>query len=526
MPLVSRAFSIRISGKERKQKVRKLLLDLAHFKNLLILLVRKYKETYGEYPLNISLLNGLVAKEYKGKYQEEYQKLLSNIKANSELSEFWENLKAQKEKVKNASLVQSIIRSVVKDFNNYFKTLKSYKKNPERFKGKPRPPKPKKLRYLMDLEVEGNRNIFKVQGNSLLVKLRNGKWLKVKLPKDFSYEITSFRLKLVADDLYVDVIYKYPLEIKEPKAEFTAGIDIGLDELLAVVSDNPNLKSFIVSGKELKAFNQWYNKERAKLQSQIDNLKNELKKKGEELSQEQIKALQKEIRELELKLKVLSAHRKRKLDNDLHKIARKLVDLLYETGHKTIYIGKNALESKNGINLGKKLNQEFVYLPFRKLLDLIKYKAKELGMEVVEIDEAYTSKTSPFADIFKVRKTKNAKLCLGKRKRNFFRDFISGKLFHADLVGALNILRVGAKLLRLGFYENLKVLFVKLANPRRFKLMEFFYKVSSEPLKIEVGGSRRALKPAGVDGERVFAISRNLFSASYPFFVPPNISPR
>jgi len=444
MPLVSRALSIRIGGKERKQKVRKLLLDLAHFKNLLILLIRKYKETYGEYPLNVSLLNGLVAKEYKGKYQEEFNELVKNIKANSELLEFWEKLKTQKEEVENANLVQSVIRSVLKDFNNYFKALKAYKKTSERFRGKPRPPKPKKLRYLMDFSVEGNRNIFKVQENSLLVKLRNGRWLKVKLPKGFSYEITSFRLKLVANDLYIDVVYKYPLEVKEPKGAFKAGIDIGLDELLAVVSDNPTLKSFIVSGKELKAFNQWFNKEKAKLQSRIDSLRNELRKKGEDLSKEQIKALQKEIRELEIRLKVLSAHRKKKLDNDLHKMARKLVDLLYETGHKTIYIGKNALDSKNGINLGKKLNQEFVSLPFRKLLNLIKYKAQELGMEVVEVDEAYTSKTSPFADIFKVRKTKNTNLCLGERKRNRFRDFISGKVFHADLVGALNILRVGA----------------------------------------------------------------------------------
>jgi len=310
----------------------------------------------------------------------------------------------------------------------------------------------------------------------------------------------------LANDLYIDVVYKYPLEIKEPKGEFKAGIDIGLDELLAVVSDNPNLRSFIVSGKELKAFNQWFNKEKAKLQSQIDNLKNELKRKGEELTKEQIKAFQRKIRELEIKLKVLSAHRRRKLNNDLHKIARKLVDLLYETGHKTIYIGRNVLESKNGINLGKKLNQEFVSIPFRKLIELIKYKAQELGIEVKEVDEAYTSKTSPFADIFKVRKTKNTNLCLAERKRNLFRDFISGKLFHADLVGALNILRVGAKLLKLSFYENLKDLFVKLANPRKFKLMEFFYEVSPEFLK-GIGGSRQALELAGVGGERVFAIN-------------------
>ena len=67
-------------------------------------------------------------------------------------------------------------------------------------------------------------------------------------------------------------------------------------------------------------------------------------------------------------------------------------------------------------------------------------------------------------------------------------------------------MREGAKLLKLGFYENLKDLFVKLANPRKFKLMEFFYEVSPEFLK-GIGGSRQALELAGVDGERVFAIN-------------------
>ncbi len=59
------------------------------------------------------------------------------------------------------------------------------------------------------------------------------------------------------------------------------------------------------------------------------------------------------------------------------------------------------MESKNGIDLGRKTNQEFVSIPFRRLVELIKYKAQQYGMEVVEVDESYTSKTSPFADIFK-----------------------------------------------------------------------------------------------------------------------------
>ncbi len=88
------------------------------------------------------------------------------------------------------------------------------------------------------------------------------------------------------------------------------------------------------------------------------------------------------------------------------------------------------------------------------------------------------------------------KLCKGERQGNTFKDRILNKIFHSDLVGALNILRVGAKLLKLNFYDNLKVLLIKLCNPVKLKLIDFFYKVSPESLWI--GSSRQGLiVPAG-----------------------------
>ncbi len=488
-----KVLAIRVSGKERKKRVRTLLLDLAHFRNMLVIFINKYYAFYKEIILNQSILYGLVAKEYSGKYKEKFEEILYNIENNSELKELLEKLKAQKEKVDNAHYIQYIIRQVIKDFGNFFRSLKSFKENPEKFKTRPKPPKPKKLSLLMNFSVEGNANTFKREEDSLVIRLRKKQYLKVKLPKDFSYRVSSIRLKLFGDDLYVDAVYEHEITNKELKGEYRAGIDIGLDELLSVVSENPELRSFIVSGKEIKAFNQWFNKEMARIRSQIDHLKNEIKSGNYENTKE----LERKVRELEIKDKILSAHRKRWLDNNLHKISRKLVDLLYETGHKVIYIGKNAIESKNGINLGKKTNQAFVSIPFRRLIELIKYKAKELGMEVVEIDESWTSKTSPFADIFKVKETKDKELCQGKREGNLFKDKILNKVFHADLVGALNILRTGAKLLKLNFYDNLKVLLVKLCNPVKLKLIDFFYKVSPKSL-IGIGGSKQGLiVPAG-----------------------------
>ena len=402
----SRVLSIRVSGKERKEKLRKLLLDLAHFKNLWILLIRRYKELYGYYPTDQSIFYGLIAdKGYSSKKEEKLEKfreVKENILKDEELTEFLKALKEQKKRTDNNYLLQQIIRSVVKSFNDYRKAYKEYQKNPKKFKGIPRPPKAKKLRFLMNFSVELNVNVFKQLEDSILITLRtnNKQVLKVKLPKDFDFEIKSIRLKLFGTDVYADIVYRVEVSKGTTTGEYVAGIDLGLNNLIALVSTNPELRSLIVSGKEMKAFNQWFNKEKAKLQSEIDTLRNKLFQVETEKEAENIKQL---LTEKLIKLKKLSAYRKRRIDNDFHKISGKIVDILKATNHKKLYIGKGATESKNAINIGKKNNQHFVSIPFRRFIELIKYKAEEAGIEVVEKDEAFTSKTSPLADIFEVR---------------------------------------------------------------------------------------------------------------------------
>jgi len=74
--LSSRVLSIRISGKDRKERVRKLLFDLAHFKNLLIIVIRRYKELYEYYPTDQSILYRLIAdKEYSSKKRRKTPKV-------------------------------------------------------------------------------------------------------------------------------------------------------------------------------------------------------------------------------------------------------------------------------------------------------------------------------------------------------------------------------------------------------------------------------------------------------------------
>jgi transposase len=133
---------------------------------------------------------------------------------------------------------------------------------------------------------------------------------------------------------------------------YQAGIDVGLDNLLSVVSDNSELKSFIVSGKELKSYNRWWNKKKAEVQSHIDMVLNLIE---EEKNEEKRRSLEKHYWWLKKYLWNLCKARDRKLNTWMHQITRRLADLLYETGHRVVYIGRNAVD-KNGIPFSKVVN--------------------------------------------------------------------------------------------------------------------------------------------------------------------------
>lgn len=100
---------------------------------------------------------------------------------------------------------------------------------------------------------------------------------------------------------------------------------------------------------------------------------------------------------------------------------------------------------KHEINLGKKLNQQFVQIPFNKIIQKLSYKAQLNGMNFMTVEESYTSKTS-FLDketlySYKKNKPKKNYVFFGQRfERSLFRSN-KGKVIHADINGAYNIAR-------------------------------------------------------------------------------------
>lgn len=120
----------------------------------------------------------------------------------------------------------------------------------------------------------------------------------------------------------------------------------------------------------------------------------------------------------------------------LHKASTMLVNQLISNNVCKVVIGKNDGWKKE-INIGKRNNQNFVNIPHAVFIEMVCYKCKLNGIEVVLREESYTSKCS-FIDNEPIKKHDSH---AGRRvKRGLFRSE-NGTFINADLNGALNILR-------------------------------------------------------------------------------------
>lgn len=104
----------------------------------------------------------------------------------------------------------------------------------------------------------------------------------------------------------------------------------------------------------------------------------------------------------------------------------------------TIVWGRNPWWKQN-INIGKKNNQKFTKIPHYLLFRLLKYKAEEVGIKVIDTEESHTSKCS-FLDKEPIGH-KEKDQYFGKRiKRGLFRT-LKGIIINADVNAAYNMIR-------------------------------------------------------------------------------------
>ena len=145
----------------------------------------------------------------------------------------------------------------------------------------------------------------------------------------------------------------------------------------------------------------------------------------------------------EKRLQNLTRKRNNRVNDYIKKTARYIINYCIDKNISTIVCGYNG-DFKRSINLGKITNQQFTQISFGSLREALAGFCERYGMQYIEQEESYTSKSS-FFDLDEIPVYNPAHPYTnefsGKRiKRGLYRS-ANGRTINADVNGACNILR-------------------------------------------------------------------------------------
>lgn len=262
---------------------------------------------------------------------------------------------------------QQVVAQVFSVTKSWMKSKKEYEKNPSKFLSRPKLPKYKRGKKQNMVVFTTSACRLKSDGYIHFVKNIISP-IKTRIGDN---KLCQVRIIPQATCYVVEVIYEKKEQDLNLNKDNVLSIDLGLNNLCSCISD-VGIKPFIVNGKIIKSFNQWYNKKRARLMSYIGD-------KG-----------------TSRRLRQLNNYRNFWIDDHIHKISRYIVNHCIDNNIGSLVVGLNK-GWKNGVNLGKRINQKFVEIPFSKLVEKISYKCKLVGIDFQVHEESYTSKVDHLA---------------------------------------------------------------------------------------------------------------------------------
>lgn len=313
-----------------------------------------------------------------------------------------------------AKVSQQTLRLLDRNFKSFFASVKDYAKNPSKYKGRPRLP-----RYLDKTDgryvvTYTNQAIGKKSLDKEGVIVPSQTEIRIKTKIGFK-ELDCVRIVPYNGYYAVEVVYTVNEKHEMENNGRYAGIDLGIDNFATVATNCDDVLPYIISGKEAKSYNHWYNKRKAELQAIAKKRNNRNTTKA---------------------LRSLDVKRKNRMDDFMHKASRHVVNQLVSDGITVLVIGYNETW-KQDTNMRKANNQNFCYIPHLRFVEMLEYKCRIVGIKCVRQDEAHTSKCS-FLDGEEVC---HHERYVGKRRHRGLFVASDGREINADVNGALNIMR-------------------------------------------------------------------------------------
>lgn len=306
---------------------------------------------------------------------------------------------------------QWVLKQVEHDWQAFWSAHHAYTSSPAKFSGRPKMPDYKDKIKGRNLLTYTNQALSKRQLTQCIIAPSQ---LLLQIQTQVSPDcIQQVRIVPRTTHYLVEDIYNDVVHLAAPPPHRVAGIDIGVNNLAAVTSNQQGFRPFLVNGRPLKSINQHYNRRRAMLQSQLPA--------GQHTSKQ---------------IQRLTDKRNRQVKHYLHSASKLIVTDLLKQGVGTLVIGKND-NWKQEVNLGKRNNQTFVQIPHATFIEMLTYKASQEGIQVILTEESYTSKCS-FLDNEPLQKHRQY---AGKRiKRGLFQTE-DKRLINADINASANIIR-------------------------------------------------------------------------------------
>ena len=346
------------------------------------------------------------------------------------------------------AMSQAIIKKLGDDWKGYFAALAEWKKAPEKFKAKPKMPgyarhsKTASMPF-QHLSCSDNRIQFPKKSGILPIEIRCCEKQALKAKGDEKI-IQEIRFVPHGSCYWLEVVYEKSeahcdkSRVLLDKNKYLS-LDLGINNLATLVSDQPGFVPVLINGKTMKSVNHLYNKDVAKLRAKGHSKLIEAK----------------------------SVSRFCWINDHFHKASNFVIQACLKHDIGTVVIGYNP-GWKQDVDIGKVNNQKFVSIPHAKLIEQIRYKAEAYGIQVIVREESYTSKASAL-DLDPVPAYTPGSLkptYSGRRvKRGLYRAR-NGRGINADVNGALNILRkeIGDRFLQAVADEGL------VFRPRRMTL--------------------------------------------------------
>lgn len=317
---------------------------------------------------------------------------------------------AFKELGSNAS--QMTLKLVCQNWKSFFVAIKDYSKNPSKYLGKPKLPryKDKNGRYIFTM-TNMQTHIY---DGYLYFAFKPLKFLNNTFKTNVKDKLLQTRIIPKGSCYVLEIVY----EVEIPKIkEFNnrvVGIDLGVDNF-ATLTNNVGVQPIVINGRVIKSINQYYNKVKSELQSDLKKRHN--KHWSNKLGQLQMK-------------------RDNKIDYYLHCASRSIVNYCDGLDISRVVVGLNKTWKQES-SMSKINNQIFISIPYDKFIKQLQYKLLEKGIELIITEESYTSGCS-FLDNELLNKdyyNKSRRIHRGLFRSN------EGTLINSDVNGSYNIIR-------------------------------------------------------------------------------------